>query len=234
MSEHVLLLPGMMCDQRLWRQQISALAQSGKRSVAVGDLTGADSITALAEHVLASAPPSFALAGLSMGGIVAFEIWRQAPRRIERLAILDSNYLPDTPDRRRLRDEQMVRAGRGELELLLRDELKPNYLALAHRDNVSLLDEVLAMGLELGPAVFRAQSLALRNRPDSSATLATINCPSLVLCGDEDSLCPPQRHAEMAEQMPAAELVVVPQCGHLSTMEQPAAVNRALSDWLRR
>lgn len=234
MAEHLLLLPGMMCDERLWRQQRNALAEDGKRTVAVGDLTGADSIAAMARRVLTSAPPKFSLAGLSMGGIVALEIWRQSPQRVDRLAILDSNYLPDTPDRQRLRDEQIVRAGHGELEPLLRDELKPNYLAQAHRGNLALLDEVLAMGMDLGPAVFRTQSIALRDRPDSSATLATINRPSLVLCGAEDNLCPPQRHAEMAELMPAAELVVVPECGHLSTMEQPKAVNRALHNWLQR
>ncbi len=120
----------------------------------------------------------------------------------------------------------------GGLAEVLRDELKPNYLATVHRSNTELLDEVLAMGIDLGPAVFGDQSIALRDRPDSEATLATIDCPTLVLCGDEDTLCPVSLHEQMVAELPNAELVIVDQCGHLSTLEQPEAVNHAFARWL--
>ena len=120
----------------------------------------------------------------------------------------------------------------GLLEAVLRDELKPNYLARCHRGNVELLDDVLSMGLALGADVFQRQSLALRDRPDSTDTLRSITCPTLVLCGDEDRLCTPELHREIATLIPGAQLVLLPQCGHLSTMEQPDAVNQALVRWL--
>lgn len=227
-GKELLLLPGMMCDQRLWRPQLEALDARCR----VGDLTRGESIEAIAADLLADLPTRFALAGLSMGGIVAFEMWRRAPERIERLALLDTNFRADPPERRRLRNEQIVRVAAGQLESVLRDELKPNYLAASHRADTRLLDEVLAMGMELGPTVFERQSKALRDRPDSSATLATIDCPALVLCGSEDSLCPVALHEEMAAAIPGAELCVIEDCGHLATLEQPGAVNGALARWL--
>ncbi len=229
-STNLVLLPGMMCDASLWAQQLKAL--SDHYSVTVGDIGGAETIAGIAEQVLARAPSSFSLAGLSMGGIVALEMWRRAPQRIERLALLDTNFRADTPERREMRNRQLASASAGGLEALLREELKPNYLADCHRRNTALLDEVLAMGLKLGPEVFRRQSLALRDRPDSSDTLRAISCPTLVLCGDEDRLCTPDLHREMARQIPGATLHVVAQCGHLCTMEQPDQVNEALIGWL--
>ena len=229
-STDVLLLPGMLCDASLWAHQIEALGSHWR--VSVGDITGAESVREIAAQVLACAPRSFAVAGLSMGGIVALEMWRQAPQRIERLALLDSNFRADPPGRRRLRDRQMADVASGALERVLRDELKPNYLADCHRDDLALLDDVLGMGMALGAGVFRRQSLALRDRPDSSATLATITCPALVLCGDEDRLCPPALHREMAAAIPNGSLEIVSRCGHLSAMEQPNAVSTALRRWL--
>ncbi len=229
-STDVLLLPGMMCDASLWSHQIEALGSHWH--VSVGDITGAESVREIAAQVLACAPRSFAVAGLSMGGIVAQEMWRQAPQRIERLALLDSNFRADPPGRRRLRDRQMADVAAGALERVLRDELKPNYLADCHRDDPVLLDDVLGMGMALGAEVFQRQSLALRDRPDSSATLATITCPALVLCGDEDRLCPPALHREMAAAIPNGSLEIVSRCGHLSAMEQPNAVSTALRRWL--
>lgn len=201
--------------------------------VEVGDISSASSVAAIAGAVLAAAPRSFALAGLSMGGIVALEMWRQAPGRIERLALLDTNFRAEPPERQRGREIQIRRARMGQLETLLREELKPNYLAACHRDNKALLDEVLAMGMELGSEVFVAQSRALRDRPDSTATLADIDCPTLVLCGDEDLLCPPDLHRQLARGIPEARLRIIENCGHLSTLEQPTVVTNAMQGWLR-
>lgn len=229
-STPVVLVPGMMCTADLWSRQVEALAPY--HAVTVGDITRADNMVDIALQLLAEAPPSFALAGLSMGGIVAMEMWRRAPERIERLALLDTNFRSDLPDRRSIRDRQVAEVNRGGLESVLRDELKPGYLAACHQANTGMLDKVLAMGMSLGPAVFTRQSIALRDRSDYRHTLATIACPTLVLCGEEDRLCPPQLHAEMAELIPSAELQVIPDCGHLPTIEQPQKVNSALLNWL--
>jgi pimeloyl-ACP methyl ester carboxylesterase len=226
----LLLLPGMMCDARLWRHQIRGLGEGYE--ICVGDIGYADSVGAIAREVLAAAPSRFSLAGLSMGGIVALEMWRLAPQRIKRLALLDTNFRADTPERRSLRDDQIERVAGGALESVLRDELKPNYLAHCHQGNSELLDEVLAMGLDLGKEIFVRQSQALRDRPDSTGTLPDIDCPTLVLCGSEDDLCPVTLHREMAAAIPGAWLRIIDDCGHLSTMEQPDKVTEALRDWL--
>lgn len=231
-STNLLLLPGMMCDAGLWQAQVQEFG--GDYRLHHGDITLDRDIAGIAARVLDAAPARFALAGLSMGGIVAMELWRQAPDRIERLALLDTNFRSDTEARRQMRDRQVREARRGELGAILKDELKPNYLAACHRHNHSLLDEVLYMGMRLGEDVFERQSLALRDRPDYSATLATIRCPTLVLCGEEDSLCTPQLHREMASLIPEATLEIIAECGHLSTMEQAPAVNHALRTWLEQ
>jgi pimeloyl-ACP methyl ester carboxylesterase len=221
----------MMCDQRLWAAQTEVLARDFR--VQHASIAGEDSVAAIAARVLQEVPSRFALAGLSMGGIVAFEILRQAPERVERLALLDTTFKADPPHRRRLRDEQIQRVRSGELERVLRDELKPNYLAACHRGNTELLDAVLAMGLRQGEDVFVAQSRALQRRSDSGPTLEKISCPTVVVCGAEDQLCPPEIHEEMAMRIPQASLHVIDSCGHLSSMEQPDVVTGLLRDWMR-
>ncbi len=223
-AEHVLLLPGMLCDQRLWRHQAETLGPN----VHYADTTRDDSFEAMATRVLNDAPPTFGIAGLSMGGILAFEIWRQAPERVTHMAVLDSNPHPDTPERRSLRLEQIARALSGGLRELAVESLKPLYLAAAHRDDEALLGLVLDMAMDLGPEVFERQSQALRHRADSVPTLESIDCPTLVLCGDEDTLCPPKYHTLMAERIRGARLCIVENCGHLSSLEQPEVVTREL------
>jgi pimeloyl-ACP methyl ester carboxylesterase len=230
-STHLLLLPGMMCDARMWRAQTRDLLPHCQ--VQVGAIDGAESVALIAAQLLAAAPARFALAGLSMGGILALEMWRQAPARIERMALLDTNPHADLPQRKRLRQGQIDKVRAGKLDSVLREELKPHYLARCNKTNLALLDAVLEMGLQQGESTFVRQSLALRDRPDSTAMLATITCPSLVLCGAEDELCPVAVHQFMAKAIPNAWLQVVPDCGHLSTMEQPDAVSAALQAWLQ-
>ena len=194
----------------------------------VGDLTTSDKIEEIAAGVLANAPSSFAVAGLSMGGIVAFELWRQAPERITHLALLDTNAKADTPDRRSTRLDQVQQVMAGQLRSLAMETLKPAYLAKANRDNEELLDTILAMALDAGEATFERQSLALKDRPDSVATVETIDCPTIVMCGAEDRICPPSLHELMAERIPGARLVVIENCGHLASLESPDIVNREL------
>lgn len=221
-----------MCNAALWSAQREAL--SPQYVCEVGDISAGDSIAELAEQVLDQAPEHFALAGLSMGGIVAMAMWAQQPQRIVGLALLDTNYKADTTERQLQRDRQVQQVASGGLDAVLRDELKPNYMAQCHRQNVALLDEVLAMGLALGSEVFVRQSVALRERPDSAATLSAVTCPTLILCGEEDTLCPVSLHQEMAALVEGAHLEVIANCGHLSSMEQPARVTQALRTWLQR
>ncbi|MEM9602239.1 MAG: alpha/beta fold hydrolase [Pseudomonadota bacterium] len=220
-----------MCDDRLFAPQIGALA--GERTVHVAPITGADTVAGLAAEVLAQAPPRFALAGLSMGGIVAMAIVQQAPDRVERLALLDTNPLPDVPERVAVRNRQIAAATAGGLRDILRDEMKPHYLGDSpNRERILAL--CMAMGEALGPTVFVRQSRALRDRPDLCSALAHYHRPALVLCGRDDVLCPPERHRLMADLLVDADLVVVDGAGHLPTLEQPNATNDTLRRWLTR
>ncbi len=223
-AENILLLPGMMCDERLWSHQIAAFDVP----VHVADTSKSDNFADMATQVLAAAPRRFATAGLSMGGILAFEIWRQAPERVTHLALLDTNPHPDAPGRKALRFEQIAAAASGRLEELAIESLKPLYLAEKNRDDETMLKTILDMALELGPEVFERQSLAIMNRPDSTPTLAGISCPTSVICGCEDTICPVRFHEYMAHEIPDANLVVIDDCGHLSSIEQPAVVTEEL------
>jgi pimeloyl-ACP methyl ester carboxylesterase len=228
-TENVLLLSGMMCDARMWEPQVQAFAQR----IFHANTTRSDNFVDMASQALAGAPERFAIAGLSMGGILAFEIWRQAPDRVTHMALLDTNPHADTPERRSLRVQHIEAALAGGLRELAIESLKPLYLARAHREDEELLDTILGMARDLGPDVFHRQSLALRDRQDSVPTLATIDCPVLVMCGDEDMLCPVEYHELMAERIPGARLVIIKQCGHLSSLEQPEIVTQELKNLFR-
>ncbi len=221
----VVFLPGMMCDERLWSPQTASLPYPALHA----DTAHADNFADMAAQVLDAAPARFALVGLSMGGILAFELWRQAPERITHMALLDTNPHDESAERQSLRLEQIEIALSGGLRTLAIESMKPLYLAASHRDDEALLELLLDMALTLGPEVFRQQSLALRDRVDSVPTLATIDCPTLVLCGAEDKLCPVGYHELMAGQIPGARLRVVEDCGHIASLEQPEAVTRELA-----
>ncbi len=225
----LLLLPGMMCDARLYAPQIARF--STERAVQVAPVGGHDTMAALAAEVLAHAPPRFALAGLSMGGIVAMEILRQAPERVKRIALLDTNPKAETPQVATARGPQMARVQGGGLVAVMRDEMKPRYLAEGP-DRGPILDLCMAMAAALGPDVFLRQSRALRDRPDQQETLRTVRVPALVLCGREDTLCPLDRHELMHALIASSTLTVIDGAGHLPTLEQPEATNTALARWL--
>ena len=214
----------MMCDARMWADQIEAI----ESPVSVPDLSGHDNFVDMAASVLSNAPDRFAVAGLSMGGILAFELWRQAPDQITHMALLDTNPFADSPDRQSLRLRQIEQVLAGGLRELAVDSLKPLYLAESNRDDEGLLNVILDMAMDLGPDTFRRQSLALRNRRDSVETLPLIDCPVTVMCGSEDTLCPLSYHEYMANRIPNAELIVIDDCGHLSSMEQADIVSNEL------
>ena len=224
----LVLIPGMMCDARMWVDLAAALHP---RPVIHALPSGADTVAGLAAGVLRMAPPRFALAGLSMGGIVAMEVLAQAPERVERLALLDTNPRAEAPEVQVRRGSQIERALSGGLRAVIRDEMKPNYLADGP-DRQAILDLCMDMALALGPEVFARQSRALRDRPDQTATLAAFQGPALVLMGAEDRLCPRDRHDQMHALMPQSRLVIIEGAGHLPPLERPKETQAALSRWL--
>ena len=224
----LVLLPGMMCDARLWTPQMGAV---GRRPVLHAPVTEHDTVSGLASAVLAVAPPRFALAGLSMGGIVAMEIVRQAPERVERLALLDTNPRAELPEVRAAREPQIEAVRRGRLRDVMRDELKPNYLAETPRKR-DVLDLCMDMALTLGPEVFERQSRALASRPDQQKTLSAYRGPTLILMGEEDRLCPRDRHELLHSLIPGSRFVTVSGAGHLPTLEQPEKTTAELVRWL--
>ena len=227
----LLLLPALISDARMWLPQINGLASAARTAVA--DLTGADTMAALASAVLAKAPPGpFALAGLSMGGYVAFEIMRQAPERVMALALLDTSARADTPEATENRRKAMTRAD-SDFGGVIAD-LLPRLVASAGGNDKSINDVLTSMAWDAGKEVFKRQQTAIIGRADSRALLGHIRCPTLVLCGREDSITPPAIHEEMASAIAGAELRVVDRCGHISTLGQAAEVTAALQHWLAR
>lgn len=231
MTEPLVFLPGMMCDARLFGPQIAAL--SGEYSIMVSPITRGERIEEIASQLLDDLPAKFALAGLSMGGIVAMEILRRAPERVSRLALMDTNPLAETPQIAAAREPQIVKARAGRMLDVMREEMKPNYLAPGPR-RVETLDLVMDMASVLGPDVFVRQSRALQRRRDQQSTLRKCKVPTLVLCGAHDALCPVKRHEFMAELIPGAKLCVLEDAGHLPTLETPEKTTEALREWIRQ
>lgn len=227
MPRNLLLLPGLLCDARLWRDAADGL---------VADLAQDDSMAGMAARALALAdaqwgPRSqFAVAGLSMGGYVAMEIWRQAAPRVTQLVLLDTSARPDTTEQRERRQALMALSRQGQFK-----GVTPRLLPmLIHPSRLGspLAEEVMEMAGRIGPAAFLRQQRAIMDRPDSRPMLPGITVPTLLGCGAEDILTPPDRHAEMAALIPHARLEQFPGCGHLPTMEDPAAVAPVLAQFL--
>lgn len=226
----VVFVPGLMCDRRLFAAQAKAIG--GARLVGHADLSNDATIDAMAARLLADAPERFCLVGLSMGGIVAFEAWRQATVRIAGIALLNTTPFADSPARQATRLSQIDRVKRGQLRSVVMEELKPNYLGARSKGDQALLDEIYAMAASLGPEVFIRQSRALMSRKDSVETLSTINSPTIIIAGAEDDVCPPELHEIMHRGIEESKLLVVPGSGHLSTIEATEVVTKALSDFL--
>ena len=229
MNEPLVLMPGMMCDARLFLPQITAF--SADRAVQVANITQGEKIEVMAEAVLKDAPEKFALAGLSMGAIVAMEVQRRAPERVTRIALMDTNSQAETPPVAAMREPQIVGARTGRLAEVMRDVMRPEFLAPGPRRH-EVLDLMQQMAMDLGPEVFVRQSRALQRRPDQQKTLRKLRVPALVLCGEHDGLTPVRRHDFMAGLIPYATLNIIPDAGHIPTLEQPDATTAALRHWL--
>ncbi len=225
----VVLVPGLNCSARLYAEQVPALWRFGP--VQVADHTRDDSMDAIAARILTHAPPRFALAGLSMGGYIALTIAREAPARVSKLALLDTSARPETPEQSERRKPQTALAQDGRFAEVPALQF-PVFVHRNRQHDEALKRRVRVMAEETGAEAFLRQQKAIMTRPDMRPLLASIACPTLVLVGDGDELTPPQLSEEIAADIAGSRLVVVADCGHLSTMERPDAVNGALVEWM--
>ncbi|TCH97395.1 alpha/beta fold hydrolase [Roseococcus sp. SYP-B2431] len=230
MPRPLLLLPGLLCDGRLWRDCLPALA--GIADPRIADLARDDSVAEMASRALdlVEGEERFAVAGLSMGGYVALEVWRQARGRITHLALLDTSARPDTEEQKRRRRALMAlsKSGqfRGVTPRLLPSLIHPSRLG------TPLAEEVMEMAARVGHEGFLRQQLAIMGRPDSRPDLPEIDVPTLVACGEDDVLTPPALHDEMAALIPGARRMGFARTGHLPTMEVPEEAGALLRGWL--
>jgi pimeloyl-ACP methyl ester carboxylesterase len=234
MNQPLILLPGLLCDQTVWQYQIDAL--SDLAAATVTDWAGLDSLALMAEAVLRMAPDRFSLAGHSMGARVALEVFRRAPGRVTRLALFNTgcHALPEGP-----KGEEETRGRHALLEIARSQGIRamaarwlPPMLHPDRAGDAALVEAITAMLERKTPQIFEEQIRALLGRPEASGLLPQIRCPTLLLTGREDSWSPPAIHEQMAAAIPASTLSIVENCGHMSTMEQPQQVARALSAWL--
>jgi pimeloyl-ACP methyl ester carboxylesterase len=225
----LLALPGLLCDERLWRAQAAALGAD--RTWTSFALVPERSMAELAAAALARVPAErFALAGLSMGGYLALEIVRRAPERVAGLALLDTSARPDTAEASAARRSAIAQSASdfdGVVAALLPRLVHPSRL-----DDRALTDLVRAMAASVGRERYVGQQEAIMGRADSRPTLAAIRCPTLVLCGRDDALTPLALHEEMHAGIAGSRLVVVERCGHMSTLERPEEVSGAMREWL--
>ncbi|MFY0691944.1 MAG: alpha/beta fold hydrolase [Paracoccaceae bacterium] len=230
MADPLVLLPAMMCDARLFGPQMVELGQS--RALHLPPTGRHETIEQTVAEILSGAPDRFALAGAGFGGMVALEIVRQAPKRVTRLALLDTIAQGELPAIAAERDPKIARVMAGLLPEVIRDDITPDDLAPGpHRQAV--LDLVLQMALDQGEGVYLRQSRALQRRPDQQATLRRLEVPTLILCGAHDRIYPLPRHSFMAEMIETAELCVVAGAGHFPTLERPEETTQALQAWLQ-
>ncbi len=231
MKHPLILLPGLLCDAALWAPQLSDLADIADFFVA--DLSDQQSIEEMGAAVLRDAPwKEFAVAGLSMGGYAAQEVVRQAPQRVTRLALLDTRSRGELPEETVRRRQLMELAQGGRNFTPVTNRMLPFLVHESRVKDAALVKIIREMAERTGIEAYLRQQEAIIARPDYRAMLTSIKCPTLVLCGRQDKLTPLHNSEEMAAAIPGAKLVVVEECGHMSTLERPDAVNRALRAWL--
>ena len=228
----LVLLPGLACDARLWRDQLPVLPAALETKVSDA-ATRYGTIPSMAAAVLRENAGLLILCGASMGGMIAMEAARQAPERVVGLALLGTNAQPESAETYALREAAIELFERGDV----RDVIEPNIVFAFHRAQATdreLTQRYLQIVLDAGAVQLIRQNRAVMQRPDARTHLPSLRCPVLVMCGDSDTLTPPACSREIAALVPQAEMVWVPQCGHMLTMEKPALVNAALVDWLER
>lgn len=229
MALPLVLVPGLLCSERLFAPQIAAL--SGRTETSVADPASHDTMAAIARSILESAPASFALAGLSLGGYIAQEIIHQAPDRVERLCLLDTRARPDTAEETANRHRLLDLCAR-EGVVAVQRTLMPRLIRTDRIGEEPLTSEILKMAEEVGDVGFRRQMAAIMSRADYRPYLPAIRCPTTIIVGSDDVLTPPEMSQEIVSLIPDARLQVVGGCGHISTMECPAEVSAILLSWL--
>ena len=225
----LVMIPGMMCDERIFSPQIDSLGDEIELTIA--DISRFSSVVDLASDVLKKAPRKFSLLGHSMGGIIAMEMYSQEPNRIEKLILMDTNPNSELEEVKSKREPQIKDVTEGRLLNVMRDEMKPNYLAQS-RNQSSVLNVCMDMALSLGPDVFINQSRALQTRADQQSNIQSINIPVLIICGSEDKLCTVERHEMMHNMISNSELRIINNAGHMPTLEQPSETTEILKEWL--
>jgi pimeloyl-ACP methyl ester carboxylesterase len=223
------MVPGMMCDERIFSPQIEELSKN--LEVTIADISSFSSVRELASDVLKKAPKNFTLLGHSLGGIVAMEIFSQEPNRIDKLILMDTNPKAELEEVKSKREPQIRDVREGKLLNVMRDEMKPNYLAESENQE-SVLTTCMDMALSLGPDVFINQSRALQTRADQQSNIQSINIPVLIMCGLEDKLCTVERHEMMHNMINNSELKIINNAGHMPTLEQPKETTEVLKEWL--
>jgi pimeloyl-ACP methyl ester carboxylesterase len=224
----IVFVPGLLCDQRLWRDQSAALADLAPSTIA--DVTLDDTVAGMAARLLTRAPPRFTLIALSMGGYVAFEVLRQAPERVQALALFDTSAAPDPPARSAERAATLNSLSTGRF-VGVTDRLLPRLVDEQHLDG-EVGRELKAMAQRVGGEAFVRQQKAILNRPDSRPMLGGISIPSLVAVGDGDVLTPPQESVDMFRALPRPSFHLFHRCGHLPALEQPVEAAEVLRRWL--
>ncbi len=225
----LVLCPGLLNDGRVFAPQIAALRD--RAELVVADVAAHDSLPAIADTTLSRAPGRFALLGFSMGGYVAFEILRQAPSRITHLALLDTSARPDTAEQTAQRRAILRLAETGAFKGVT-PRLLPRLVHPSRLNDPAVTEPIFAMAADVGLDGFRRQQIAIMNRPDNRPLLASVQVPTLVLCGRDDQLTPPDLSEEIATGIAGARLVLLERCGHVSPLEHPQAVTAALEAWL--
>ncbi len=228
-SMPVVLVPGLLCSPLLYANQIPALWPFGP--VMVADHRRDDSMDGIARRILAAAPPRFALAGLSMGGYISYAILRAAPERVTRLALLDTGSRADLPEQSERRRAQIELARTGRFAEVP-EAFWPLFVHKNRQGDAALKKIILQMAQDTGPEAFIRQQTAIIARPDSRPDLPKIKCPTVIIVGADDALTPPKLSEEIAAAIPNSRLVTIPDSGHLSTLERPDAVNKALVEWM--
>lgn len=230
---HLLFLPGLVCDADVWKHQSHALA--GVTTVSVADYGLSDSLERMAQVAIERAPERLALAGHSMGARVSFEILRRVPERVVGLAILDSAYKAraagEAGEREKAQRFALLKIAQTQGMRAMALEWLPGILHPARLADQPFVDSVVGMICRKTSEIFAAQIKALLERPDGAPVLKSVRCPTLVLCGREDTWSPLAGHQEMAAFVPGSKLVVIENSGHMSPMERPEAVTAAMTAW---
>jgi len=227
--KNMVLIPGLLCSHDLWLEQIDAF--EADYDLFLFDHTSHDNLPDMVGSFLSEAPRSFILAGLSMGGYIAFEILKQASERVARLILMDTNARADRQPQIEMREELIRRAETEDIRRIAR-ELTPYLIHPDRLQDMDLCNRISDMAAEVGAEAFQRQQHALIRRPDSREFLPEISCPTLIICGAEDGLTPPKVHQEMANMIGGAQYHQIADCGHLSTMEHPNKVNQLMRDFM--